>query len=508
MPDGGAAVPGMGTDPSLDPSGPNQPAPSSATAHGLLKHISIYTATSFGLRGLNFLLLALYSRFLLPADYGAVALAETAAMVVIAVATLGVDGALRRLYFDFKDGSVERRDCVATIFRIAGFSLLSFLLLATCIGVAADRLRPDVLGVRFYPYIALALLAAGATTFVDLRLGLWQVEHAPAKYARFSTFVSVTTAAAVVLLVVVFRYGAWGMLAGKALAAVVCMAVALILSRHWLGGSWRREYARQTLDFGIPLVPHQLLALGLVAADRFILQHYRSLTEVGIYSIAYALGMVTYLVTGAVMLAWSPTFYRLAKGDEQDRSLIDRLSTAILLSLVAIASFGTLIARDFTRLFLDARYSAAGEIVPWVIAGYVFHGVFSLMQLPAMQAKRTRSFFVISGVALVLNVALNLWWVPRWGMYGSAYATTAAYFAEAVIMFFIGNRLFKIRLAWGRLAAAAAFYALLLAVCEFAPAGVWYPAMGVAGFGALLVCGLALRPYFMKSALDARGGTA
>jgi O-antigen/teichoic acid export membrane protein len=299
-----------------------------------------------------------------------------------------------------------------------------------------------------------------------------------------------------VLLVVFGHYGGWGMLAGKALAAVVSMTVALVISRRWLGGNWRTQYARESLHFGVPLVPHFLLALGLVAADRFILQHYRNLTEVGIYSMAYTLGMAMYLVTAAVSLAWSPTFYRLAKGDDRDRRMLDRLSTGICLGLIAVASFGTLIARDFTRLFLDARYSAAGQVVPWVIAGYLFHGVFSLMQLPAMQAKRTRSFFLVSGAALLLNIALNLWWVPRWGMYGSAYATTAAYFLEAVIMFFIGNRLFKVHLAWGRLAIAGLFYVLLLAVNQFASATTWYPAMAVAGVSALLVCGLAMRPYF------------
>ena len=49
--------------------------------------------------------------------------------------------------------------------------------------------------------------------------------------------------------------------------------------------------------------------------------------------------------------------------------------------------------------------------------------------------RRAELFRVVSGVALVANLGLNFLWVPRWGMYGAAWATTAAYMIEAVLLF-------------------------------------------------------------------------
>ena len=75
------------------------------------------------------------------------------------------------------------------------------------------------------------------------------------------------------------------------------------------------------LPLSLPLVPHMLLALGLVAADRLILQRFRSMQEVGVYSLAYTLGMMMFLVTVSVAQAWSPMFYRMAsQGDANGRS--------------------------------------------------------------------------------------------------------------------------------------------------------------------------------------------
>ena len=57
--------------------------------HGTL----VYGATNFGLRGLNFGLVVLYTRFLTPADFGTVALkAEVIAAIVAAVSSMGLYG--------------------------------------------------------------------------------------------------------------------------------------------------------------------------------------------------------------------------------------------------------------------------------------------------------------------------------------------------------------------------------------------------------------------------------
>jgi O-antigen/teichoic acid export membrane protein len=56
-----------------------------------------------------------------------------------------------------------------------------------------------------------------------------------------------------------------------------------------------------------------------ILADRFILAHYRDLSEVGIYSLAYSLGMVMFLVTRSLSQAWLPMFFELARYRKENR---------------------------------------------------------------------------------------------------------------------------------------------------------------------------------------------
>src|SRR5205823_5679148 len=114
----------------------------------------------------------------------------------------------------------------------------------------------------------------------------------------------------------------------------------------------------------------------------------------------------------------------VARGGAGAAASLGRISSALCLFLAGVGIVGAVIAQDFVRWFLDPRYAAAGGLVPWIIAGYLFHAYFGVFHLAAMQGKRTEFLLAASSVALVTNLALNFALVPRWGMYGAAWATT------------------------------------------------------------------------------------
>jgi O-antigen/teichoic acid export membrane protein len=186
------------------------------------------------------------------------------------------------------------------------------------------------------------------------------------------------------------------------------------------------------------------MAYGLIVADRFILQRYRGLTEVGIYSLAYTFGMVMFLVTQSLSQAWLPIFFELADDGEDNRRMLGRICSGLAIFLLAVACLGMLLSPVLLHAVLDYRYRAAARLVPWIIMGYFFHALFSLFQLSILQAKRTASVFIISLIAFIVNLALNFAMVPRWGMDGAAWATTVAYGVEAIGTFLLAQRFFAL----------------------------------------------------------------
>lgn len=234
------------------------------------------------------------------------------------------------------------------------------------------------------------------------------------------------------------------MLEGKLVATVITFLIAVWTMRTFLTARFKWSFVRDSLSFGMPLIPHLVMASGLVVADRFILEHYRDLSEVGIYSLAYTFGMVMFLVTQSLSQAWLPMFFELAGGGEEKRQVLGRISSGLIIFLVSLACLGMLFSPIFVHVFLDHRYISAARIVPLVVMGYLFHALFSLFDLSILQAKRTASVFIISLLAFTVNLALNFAMIPRWGMYGAAWATTIAYGVEAVGALALAQRFFSL----------------------------------------------------------------
>jgi O-antigen/teichoic acid export membrane protein len=426
---------------------------------------ALYGVANFGIRALNFLLLPLYTRYLAPADYGLIALAETFAAFLALVIGLGFDGGIQRLYFQHVDDPEALASYLGSALKFAlGASVFAVLLTMTVGKPILHAFAP-----RFdvpYRFLLWAFITGSSTQFLQYKLIVFQAQGKPKSYVLLTVGSFLLTASFAVVLVVFARRGASGMLVGKLVAALIGLVVTLILFSGALRSPFHWRYVRATLAIGVPLVPHQLMAGGLMVADRFILGYYGGLGEVGLYSIAYTFGGVMAVVTMSLTQAWAPIYYDLARKGDEGRRAMGRICSELAVALSAIACFGALIAQDFIAHFLDHQYIAAGRVVPWIIGAYLAHSIFSMFTLAAMQAKQTHWLMLVSFVALVVNTVMNFALIPRWGMYGAAYATFAAYIVEVLIMYFVAQRLYPLGYDLGRIFSATGVFLIALAATQ------------------------------------------
>ena len=194
-------------------------------------------------------------------------------------------------------------------------------------------------------FLVWAIITAASAQFLQYKLIVFQSQGKPKLYVFLSVASFILTASFAVGLVVFAHQGASGMLLGKLAASLVGLVVTLFLFSNALRAPFHWRFVRETLAIGLPLVPHQLMAGGLMVADRFILGYYRDLSEVGLYSIAYTFGGVMSLVTLSLTQAWAPAYYGLARKEEAGRRAMGRICSELVVVLSAIACFGALSPR-------------------------------------------------------------------------------------------------------------------------------------------------------------------
>ena len=112
-------------------------------------------------------------------------------------------------------------------------------------------------------------------------------------------------------------------------------------------------------------------------------------------------------------------------------------------------------------LTTEAFYSAERVVAPLAFAAAAF-GAYIVVVIGIGRARRTRSNWIITGVAAALNVVLNLTLIPEFGMMGAAAATVGAYATLFLGMAWKAQQVFPVPYQWRRVATA---FGAAIALC-------------------------------------------
>ncbi len=145
----------------------------------------------------------------------------------------------------------------------------------------------------------------------------------------------------------------------------------------------------------------------------------------------------------------------------------------------------------------NEAYHRAATIIPVMVLAYLFQGFFLLASVGIAIAKEARYYPMITAAAAVVNIGLNLWLIPHFGIMAAAWATVAGYVVMAVLGVTISQRLYPIPVQWGRIAGALiAAIAFFLIGYSLGPSFV----AAIARLGlAVVCCALAWRFAFDTS---------
>jgi O-antigen/teichoic acid export membrane protein len=409
----------------------------------------VYGAGSVLLRALAFLLLPLYTRHLTTADYGIVAVTMSIVSILTVVFPLGLHSAMTRMWFA-SPSEPERRRTTGTIWLAIMISALAMALLLDLSGshVVSVVFR----GVAFSPYIRFAIWTAFLVTFSLAPLNLLQIQERPGLYVLLTVAGTLVTTSLVVVLVVIRNEGAYGYLLGGLIGAAVMAPLYLGITLRNVRLALERGVLRKALLYSLPLVPHALAGWMLEVSDRAVLARWVSLSDLGIYSLGYQFGAALGLVITAFTAAWVPFLFRtLADRGGEAHPLVARLATYYAAVLCFMGLGIALLIRQVLVLVVDPAFHGAYRITPWVVGGYLFSGLYIVPVGFLFWSERTRVIPVVTLTAGLLNLGLNLWLVPVYGIMGAAWTTLISYGVMSVLVWIIAQRVYPFPYEWTRM---------------------------------------------------------
>ena len=228
----------------------------------------------------------------------------------------------------------------------------------------------------------------------------------------------------------------WGIVVAEVLAMMLSFYV--ILRRF---GSFVPEFKFMVWkDFLVRSTP---IALGMIFSvlyfrlDIVMLQLLTEETVVGIYSAAYKLFEVAVVLPHSVMLVLFPTLV------DEFHSNLTQFRKRFKKALVAYSFFGlgiALVLSGFSHEIVGIIYgdkflpsADVLEILSWAI--FLFFVNFLLSNALIASGREISNTWNLFG-AMVLNIILNLVWIPRYGSMGAAWSTFACEVGLIILLYF------------------------------------------------------------------------
>ncbi|MBI1787507.1 MAG: oligosaccharide flippase family protein [Acidobacteria bacterium] len=404
----------------------------------LFKQSSTYLAGDLVRRAVGFLMIPVYTTFLTPADYGIIELIELFTMVSgIVFGLASINDGMVRVYHDHRE-ECDRSAIIST--AVAGMASVSFLILLIAWLKAGALSKAVFSSTEYAGLIKAAFAATFFGSLVEVALTYWRIKQRVLYYVLFSLLQLFSMLSLNVYFIAFAHMGVWGFVLSKLITTSIGALVALALVLRETGWKVSLRFARSIGSFSVPLILSGSSFFVIHFSDRFFLNRFSTLADVGLYALAYRFGfLVTHLVGQPFESAWGISMYSDA-GEAGWREKFRRVASYLMFLLVLSAVGLTLVSDETLALIADPAYRRAASLVPILAFGYAFREVGDLFRGLLYIGKRVVMFGVVTASCAALNIGLNLVFIPQGGSVGAAWATLLTWLVYMIVCWTLAYR--------------------------------------------------------------------
>jgi O-antigen/teichoic acid export membrane protein len=242
----------------------------------------------------------------------------------------------------------------------------------------------------------------------------------------------VVTAATRVGMVVVAGWGVLGMIQAAAMTNVLMALFTVAIGWQIIGTRIDGAVIKTFYRSGLPMLPVSLAGWALLYADRWLLVPHVSPIALGQYALAVLLASLLAFVIEPLKNAWQPVALQLRRCDaDAFLALSYRLYESLALLFV-----GGLVLSAPALLWVigaDDALAAAPYVLP-LASMPILGGVQLMLGIRAVRDGRTTVFGWSAVSAAVVNIGLNLVFIPQYGVSAAAWATAAAVLSATIVL--------------------------------------------------------------------------
>jgi O-antigen/teichoic acid export membrane protein len=416
---------------------------------------------------LNFILLPLYLRIFSPKEYGVISVLIVVMTLLTLFSSGGIMNGMIRLYYE--TGDVKRKELVGTTWlwyfvaaSIGGIILFSQAHLFSRLLFDTESHTQSV------RLLSLVFFFAMLRT---VPFYIFRLQNKAELYVGFSLFNFLIDFGLKLYFIVYLSAGISGYFESGAISSFLTLLAMLPFIVQDIRFSFNMEYFQPLFKLGFPYIFTGLAVWTLDVSDRVLLSRLSGETAVGVYALAYNFANIFGIVLATpVALLMDPFFFAYAaeKSTADTKQLLQR--TLIYFFLVGGLVYlgislgsGELLRAFTTHFGAKAEYLEAIKLIPVLTLAPFLYFLSTQSSLAGLLAKKPEVNSWAYSIAAIVNFALNLVMIPKFGALGAALTTLIAYLVLDILSYSWMGKIFPVQYDWKGVVVAL-FYLLIALV--------------------------------------------
>lgn len=384
---------------------------------------SLYILGEVVLKGLNILAIPLITYLLSVNEYAKYSLYLSYLNIFQILLSLNFNSSIVRVYAESR---ININDYISSnYFIIFLFQLLLLFLLIINIDV--------IIRITKFSYSELILIYISSVIFFiyNTILNIYQAKEDSKNFVKVNLFRNISILLVSLFLFIILVDNKY---VGKIYSDIIIGLIIIILfiaNKKINMSKLNFKYIQYFFTFSIPLIPHALSGIVLSQADRIIISTILTEYETGLYSFGYNIGMILNIFIVAIMRSYGPKGLKILyrKRESDLINLVKKYFGFILIIALNITFFAPIAI----KLFIKKEYYDSIDIIPIVVTSYIFVFIYSTYVLYSFHEKKTFIISILTIIAAILNIVLNILFIPKYGYKIAAVTTLFCYFILMVL---------------------------------------------------------------------------
>lgn len=400
----------------------------------------IYVSSDILNKAVPFLLLPLLTMYLSPSDYGILASFNSLFSFINIFTGLSVFGAIGVNYF--KLSKIELSTYIGNVFMISiGGTIVITLIVFLFLSHIKNITNLETV------WIYAAILMSSTFNFILINQVLWMYEGKSLFYGLYQNSETILKVALSLFFILGMMMNWQGrvlaMLIGNVLSFII--SIILIWKRGYLKLQLNKKYILDALNFGLPLIPHQLSFWLKNGAVIFLLTYLIDSNDIGLFDIGKKIALVIMILATAFNKAWSPfLFKKLSNNPSKDtRKKIVKISYMIFLLLITIATIISFFSSSIIQIIVDEKFYSAHIYIKYFAFSSAFDGMYLIVVNYIFFMKKNIYLAYITFSTSIIQVLIAYVLIKANNAIGAAQASLIVSILTFIIVWGYSNKFFK-----------------------------------------------------------------